>query len=223
MLDPLAQPWQPANAGLLPLPPERVTPTFLRQTLAAPPHPWQGDPPYETELRYPGREGSKIAAAVLVPLVMRDESLHVLLTQRAAHLNDHAGQISFPGGRLESWDASPEAGALRETQEETGLLPEYVEVLGRLPVYQTLSGFSVHPVIGLVRLGFSLSPDHAEVADVFEVPFSFLMNPAHHRLHRAVLSDGQVRHFYSMPWQDRFIWGATAAMLRNLYHLLRSA
>jgi len=174
-------------------------------------------------VRYPGREGTPIDAAVLIPLVIRDDGLWVMLTQRAEHLHDHAGQISFPGGRVESRDASAEAGALRETQEETGLMPEFVEILGRLPVYLTVSGFAITPVVGLVRPGFTLTPNSVEVAEVFEVPFSFLMDPAHHRLHCARLPDGSERHFYSMPWQDRFIWGATAAMLRGLYHVLRRA
>jgi len=223
MFDPLAQPWQRADAGLSSLPVDRMEPDFLRRTLAAPPVSWPGDPPYETELRYPGRDGPPVAASVLMPLVMHDDGLRVMLTQRAAHLHDHAGQISFPGGRLESWDASPEAGALREAQEETGLASEYIDVLGCMPTYLTATGFSVTPVVGLVRPGFSLTPDSVEVAEVFEAPFPFLMDPANHRLHCAALPDGRTRHFYSMPWQDRFIWGATAAMLRNLYHLLRNA
>lgn len=223
MFDPMAQPWRPAGDGLAPLSADCLAPDFLRRTLGSPPASWEGDPPYEASMRYPGREGPLVAAAVLVPIVARAETPKVMLTQRSAHLNSHAGQISFPGGRLESWDASPEAGALRETQEETGLAPEYVEVVGAMPEYRTVSGYSVTPVVGLVQPGFTLSPDSFEVADVFEVPLAFLMDPANHRLHTAVLPDGRERHFFSMPWRDRFIWGATAAMLRNLYHLLRSA
>jgi len=223
LFDPQAQPWRPAGAGLLALTADRLTPAFLRRALAAQPASYPGDPNHEAGLRLSGREGPWIDAAVLIPLVMRTAALQLMLTQRAAHLNAHAGQICFPGGRLESWDASAEAGALREAQEETGLAPEYVEVLGCLPVYQTVSGFSVTPVVALVRPGFTLVPDSVEVADVFEVPFAYLMDPAHHRLHRIASADGSIRHFYSMPWQDRFIWGATAAMLRSLYHLLRSA
>jgi len=223
MFDPLAQPWQRADAGLSALPARRMEPDFLRRTLATPPKSWPCDPPGDTAFRYVGREGPLVAAAVLIPLVMHNDGLCVMLTQRAAHLNAHAGQISFPGGRLESGDASPEAGALRETLEETGLAGEFVEVLGGMPAYVTASGFSVTPVVGLVHPGFSLTPDSTEVADVFEVPLPFLMNPANHRLHCVALPPEQTRYFYSMSWQNRCIWGATAAMLRNLYHLLRSA
>ncbi|MBM3388623.1 MAG: CoA pyrophosphatase [Betaproteobacteria bacterium] len=173
----------------------------------------------DTELR---------AAAVLMALVRRPEGLTVLLTQRTAHLKAHAGQISFPGGRLEADDASASAGALREAQEEVGLAPEAVEVLGQLPAYRTVTAFEVTPVLAWVQPPLNLKPDPHEVQDIFEVPLDFLMNPAHHRRHCAVLQD-RTRQFLSMPWRGRglsgeerefFIWGATAAMLRNLYHLL---
>jgi len=162
-------------------------------------------------------------AAVLVPLVRRDEGLSLLLTRRTDHLRDHAGQISFPGGRVELQDDGPVATALRETQEEIGLSRAYIDVVGQLPVYSTVTAFQVTPVVALVRPGFTLTLDGAEVAEVFEVPLAFLMNPAHHRHHRVEL-DGKERRFLSMPWQgperEYFIWGATAAMLRNFYRLL---
>jgi len=220
--DPTVQPWVPADAGLPALAGDRLAPQALRRVLAAPPR-WQAEPPFEAQLRHPGREGPPVQAAVLIPMVMRDDAVSVMLTRRAAHLHDHAGQISFPGGRIETFDASPEAAALREAQEETGLPLEYVEVLASMPPYVTATGFSVTPVPGLVRTGYRLAPDAFEVAEVFEVPLPFLMDPSNHRLHHARLPDGRERRFYSMPWQDYFIWGATAAMLRNLYHLLRSA
>jgi len=162
-------------------------------------------------------------AAVLMPLVRRDEGLSLLLTRRTDHLRDHAGQISFPGGRVEPEDDGPVATALRETQEEIGLPREFIRVLGQLPVYSTVTAFQVTPVVALVEPGFTLTLDAFEVAEAFEVPLAFLMNPANHRHHRFEFG-GAERRFLSMPWQgperEYFIWGATAAMLRNLYRLL---
>ena len=163
-------------------------------------------------------------AAVLLPLVMR-ERLHLLLTQRTAHLSTHSGQIAFPGGKVDATDADATAAALREAEEETGLSREHVEVLGTLPQYITGTSFFITPVVALVRPGFALQPNPHEVDDVFEVPLDFLMDPVHHRRH-AYEWDGVVREWYSMPYQDgpreRFIWGATAGMLRNFFHLLRA-
>lgn len=161
-------------------------------------------------------------AAVLIGLVQRDDGLSVLLTQRTAHLHDHAGQISFPGGRVEPEDIDAPATALRETQEEVGLGAAYIEVLGCLPTYLTGTGFSVVPVVALVSTGFTLKPDAFEVADVFEVPLAFLMDPSHHETRRASVGE-LVRHFYTMPYNNYFIWGATAGMLRNLYRFLAAA
>ncbi|OWT70242.1 MULTISPECIES: CoA pyrophosphatase [unclassified Achromobacter] len=217
--DPASTPWVVANDGLPALPLARLSEQALRDHLTGEGS-WSVQLPLNDDTRYPGREGTPVMAAVLVPLVTRPDGVYVLLTQRAAHLHDHAGQISFPGGRIEDSDASPVAAALREAQEETGLTPDYVEVLGTMPRYMTATGFSVIPVVGLVRPGFTLAPDAFEVAEVFEVPLSFIVDPANHRLHRAELPDGRVRQYYSMPWGNFFIWGATAAMLRNLYYLL---
>ncbi len=165
-------------------------------------------------------------AAVLVPLVQREAGLNLLLTRRTDHLRDHAGQISFPGGRVEPEDDGPIATALRETEEEIGLSRQHIEVIGQLPVYSTVTAFQVTPVVGLVEPGFTLKLDDFEVAEAFEVPLAFLMNPAHHRHHRFEFA-GADRRFLSMPWQgeerEYFIWGATAAMLRNLYRLLSGA
>lgn len=162
-------------------------------------------------------------AAVLLPLVRRDAGLNLLLTRRTDHLRDHAGQISFPGGRVEPEDDGPVATALRETEEEIGLSRQHIEVIGQLPVYSTVTAFQVTPVVGLVEPGFTLKLDDFEVAEAFEVPLAFLMNPAHHRHHRFKFA-GAERRFLSMPWQgegrEYFIWGATAAMLRNFYRLL---
>mgnify|MGYP006267586821 CR=1 FL=1 len=159
------------------------------------------------------------AAAVLVPIVLSNAGLTILLTQRTAHLNDHAGQISFPGGRAEASDADALATALRESEEEIGLSSNLVEHLGNLPDYLTVTGYRVTPVVGLVTPQEVYKPDPFEVADIFEVPLEFLMNPANHQLREWVGPTGK-RRFYAMPYEDRFIWGATAGMLRNLYHFL---
>lgn len=164
-------------------------------------------------------EGSFTPAAVLVPIVAREDGLQVLLTQRTLHLNHHPGQISFPGGRMESSDTGPVMTALRETQEEIGLSSEQVELLGRLPEYRTGTGFAVTPVVGLVRPPLSLTLDAFEVAEVFEVPLGFLLDPLNHRRHRMEYQ-GRMREYYAMPYGERYIWGATAGMLVSLSRLL---
>ena len=164
--------------------------------------------------------GKVTRAAVLIPLVLKKDGLWVLLTQRTNHLRDHAGQISFPGGRMDPGDDGPEDTALRESQEEIGLDPSRVEIIGRLPEYLTVSGYSVTPVVGLVEAQAEYVLDPFEVADVFEVPLEFLLDPANHQV-RLWQSEQGGRRFYSMPYENRFIWGATAGMLRNLYHLLK--
>jgi 8-oxo-dGTP pyrophosphatase MutT (NUDIX family) len=161
-------------------------------------------------------------ASVLIPLVQR-ERLHVLLTLRPAHMNSHSGQIAFPGGKADPEDIDAVATALREAQEEVGLEPEFVQVLGSLPIYTTGSAFIVTPVVALVNPEFRLMPNADEVADVFEVPLDFLMDPVNHR-HHVVDWEGASRHWLSMPYWDghteRFIWGATAGMLRNFYRFV---
>lgn len=153
-------------------------------------------------------------AAVLVPLVDRPEGLTVLLTQRTDHLVHHGGQISFPGGRVEEHDADPVETALRETEEEIGLERRFVEIIGFLDLYQTVTGFLITPVVSFVTAGFELRPDPFEVAEVFEVPLSFILDPRNHEL-RSRLYQGHERHFYVLPYENRYIWGATAAMLVN--------
>lgn len=157
-------------------------------------------------------------AAVLVPIVQR-ERLTVLFTKRTSHLKAHAGQVSFPGGRAEPGDASREFTALREAQEEIGLAPERVEILGRLPDYHTRTGYLVAPVIGLLTPPFELVPDPREVDEIFEVPLAFLLDPANHRRQTRELQ-GRTVGFYEMPYEGRYIWGATAGMIVNLCRLL---
>jgi len=161
-------------------------------------------------------------AAVLVPLVSRGAGLTILLTQRTDHLYDHAGQISFPGGRCEAGDASPVATALRETFEEIGLPQSHVEVLGSLPEYTTVTGYRVTPVVGLVSSPPTLSLDAFEVAEAFEVPLAFFLDPGNHQ-RNTLQYQGRTRHYYAMPYEQRYIWGATAGMLMNLYALLTAA
>lgn len=160
------------------------------------------------------------AAAVLVPIVEHEDGLTVLLTRRTDHLADHAGQVSFPGGRIEPEDIDPEHAALREAQEEVGLPPEQVELVGRLDIYRTRTGFEVVPVVGLVRPPLRLTADPYEVAEVFEVPLSFIVDPANHELHSREWR-GAKRSFYVLPYEGRYIWGATAGMLVNLAQVLR--
>ena len=158
------------------------------------------------------------AASVLVPIVTRDE-LTVLFTQRTAHLRAHSGQVSFPGGRAEPEDPTPEFTALRETHEEIGLAPERVEVLARMPEYLTRTGFRVTPVVGVVVPPFDLVPDRREVDAVFEVPLAFLLDPANHRRETRELA-GRTVGYWVMQYGERRIWGATAGMLVNLYRML---
>jgi 8-oxo-dGTP pyrophosphatase MutT (NUDIX family) len=160
-------------------------------------------------------------AAVLVPIVRRDQ-LMVLFTKRTTHLKAHAGQVSFPGGRAEPGDATPEFTALREAQEEIGLAPERVEVLGRLPDYHTRTGYLVTPIIGLVAPPLELVPDPREVDEIFEVPLAFLLDPANHRRQTRVLN-GRTVGYYDMPYGDYYIWGATAGMIVNLCRVLGDA
>lgn len=205
----------------------QLTPQALRQRFANPPD-WQ--PELRQEPSYMQRPPAQ--AAVLIGLTApahKPDELHVLLTQRGKHLSTHSGQIAFPGGKVDSSDASAQAAALREAHEEIGLAPERVQVIGQLPTYITGSAFWVQPVVALIQTGEPLVPNPHEVDEVFEVPLSFLMNPAHHRLHRMEF-EGVLRQWYSMPYLqarepepvERFIWGATAGMLRNLYRFLQT-
>ncbi len=199
----------------------QLLPAALRQRFARPPV-WQ--PEVLAEKRFTDRRTAH--AAVLVPIIEPATAggpATVLLTERAATLSTHSGQVAFPGGRIDAGDASAAAAALREAHEEVGLAPGEVEVIGELPTYFTGTAFVVTPVVALVRRGAALQANPGEVADLFEVPLHFLMTPANH--HRHVLDwQGEQREWFSMPYLDngreRYIWGATAGMLRNLYRFL---
>jgi len=153
-------------------------------------------------------------------LVLREPGLTVLLTQRTAHLANHAGQISFPGGRMEEEDTDAIETALRETEEEIGLDRRHVELLGFLDPYVTITGFLVTPVVGLVTPPFELTLDSFEVAEAFEVPLAFLLDRANHQRHFRTTPQGQKRYYWAMPFEERYIWGATAGMLVNLSEVL---
>ena len=177
----------------------------------------RGDHDLNPELYQPGRRLTP--AAVLVPIVEREAGLTVLLTRRTDHLDDHAGQVSFPGGRIEAFDKGPEAAALREAEEETGLPPDRVRLIGRLDTYVTRTGFEVIPAVGLVTPPFPIEPDSFEVAEVFEVPLAFFLAPENRQRHSRVY-EGKDRLFYAFPFGDHYIWGATAGMLVNLVEVL---
>lgn len=177
--------------------------------------------PHAVVREAPIRMTEPVAAAVLVPIVVRASGLTVLLTQRTAHLRDHAGQVSFPGGRCETQDVTPTDTALRESSEEVGIEPDQVEVLGTLPDYFTGTGFRVTPVVGLVSPPLNLRLDDFEVADVFETPLAFLLDAANYRRESLEVA-GQMRTYWAVPWQEYFIWGATAGMLVSLRESLLS-
>lgn len=215
--DPRAVPLVGVDEHLPPVTAAAQTPEALRRRFAAPP-PWS--PEIVRERKFVEREPAH--AAVLLPIVLRERPT-VLLTERTAHLSTHKGQVAFPGGRSDPGDRDAAATALREAHEEVGLESSWVEVLGSLPTYVTGSSFIVTPVVALVQPDFALQPNPDEVADVFEVPLAFLLDPAHHERH-VFEWQGLRREWFAMPYQDglrqRYIWGATAAMLRNFYRFM---
>lgn len=217
IFDPMQAPVIGTDGHLPAVPFDRLTPEGLRARFRTPPV-WL--PEVRDEPRFTDRHPS--AAAVLVPVVERALPT-VLLTERTGHLPTHAGQIAFPGGKVDADDRDAVATALRESDEEIGLKPEHIEVLGTLPVYTTGTGFIITPVVALVPQHYAVQPNPGEVADVFEVPLHFLMNPANHE-RRETWWDGRHRQWFSMPYREpqreRFIWGATAGMLRNFYRFL---
>ena len=177
--------------------------------------PRSGDHGTDRMLEIIAREQPVRPAAVLIPVVDHPQPT-VLLTQRSAHLNDHAGQISFPGGKIDATDASPLDAALREAWEEIGLERKFVDPIGYLDLYGTTFGFRILPTVARVQPGFKLRINHSEVDDAFEVPLAFLMDPANHQVHSKEFR-GMKRSYYAMPFEERYIWGATAGILRVLY------
>jgi 8-oxo-dGTP pyrophosphatase MutT (NUDIX family) len=202
-----------ARAGLLREPSQAIFDPRLGRALG--PSDWDLNPEFMGDLAVmaPPR-----AAAVLVPVVLRD-TLTVLLTERSHDMPSHPGQISFPGGKVEEGDVTPVDCALREAREEIGLPADLVEPLGYLDSYRTGTGFQISPVVAFVRPDFTLALDTREVLDVFEVPLAFLMDEANHKKDSRAWR-GRQRHFYAMPYQGRYIWGATAGMLKNLQQRL---
>jgi 8-oxo-dGTP pyrophosphatase MutT (NUDIX family) len=174
-----------------------------------------GDRGTDWMLEIVAREKPIRQAAVLIGIVEREQP-SVLLTTRAGHLSDHPGQISFPGGKIDAQDASPLDAALREAKEEIGLTRDFIEPVGYLDVYSTSFGFRILPTLARVRPGFDLTLNTSEVDDAFEVPLAFLMDPANHKQGTKEYR-GRLRYFYEMPYEERYIWGATAGMLRVLY------
>ncbi len=199
--------------------PSLYSESWLRERFATP---WKFEPVTVGDGHLFNRARAIRPAAVLIPVVARDDGLTILFTRRTAHLPEHAGQISFPGGRAEPGDASVRDTALRETIEEIGLVPERVEVLGHLNDYTTVTGYRVTPVVGLVNPPFALRVDQIEVAEVFEVPLAFLLDPANHQ-QNCVVQEGRERRYYAIPYERYYIWGATAGMLMNLYAYLTRA
>lgn len=188
------------------VPPGLVDPNIIPET---------GDPGTDKMLEIMAREAPVRPAAVLIPIVDHDEPT-VLLTQRSPHLKEHSGQVAFPGGKIDATDASPLDAAIREAEEEVGLDRSFIDPIGYLGVYGTGFGFRILPTLARVKPGFKLSINRSEVDDAFEVPLSFLMNPANHQLHSKEFR-GMERSYYAMPFAERYIWGATAGILRILY------
>ncbi|HVG05519.1 MAG TPA: CoA pyrophosphatase [Burkholderiaceae bacterium] len=234
IFEPEAVPHDPAFAATevrgAAVAPGELRVSALRQRFASPPA-WQ--PELRADVRLFNPDQPPRAAAVLIPLIVHAEGTCVLLTKRTAHLHDHAGQISFPGGRVDQSDTDAIATALREAHEEIGLPPAQVDVIGTLPEYLTATGYKVTPVVGLIERPFSPVLDAFEVSEIFEVPLAFLMDPINHERRIFQLDGvGKVsRTFYAMPYatpqraaegRRYFIWGATAAIVRNLYQFLRA-
>lgn len=221
--DPRLQPVVPVRQVLQPLLPGTIELAFINSAFHSAVE-WQVEPLFVDSF---GIDSSNFAdviqAAVFVPLVQRAEGVHVIFTRRASHLYNHGGQICFPGGRIERSDRDAIAAALRETQEEIGVGPEFIQLIGTQPSFLTSTRFTMKPIIGIVRPGFTIKSDATEVAEVFEVPLSVLMDPARHQLHEVCIAGVSHRFYFSISWGSYFIWGATAALIRNFYHYLAAA
>lgn len=219
--DPQAQAAIRASDGLSAIPASIIDAAFIRQAFSR--KMVSEDPvvaAWNKEKRAFHLQNPYIPAATLMPLVQTDKGMGMLLTRRASHLKKHSGQISFPGGRVDAGDKSIIETALRETREEIGVPATSIEVLGMLPEFFTGTGFLMQPVVGLIQPDYVLSINTDEVAEAFVVPLSFLLNPDNHFLHEVPEGVGTVRQYFSMPWHQYFIWGATAAVIRNFYRLL---
>lgn len=221
--------FDPSQAPLLSLPPLPALPLqalqtqFLQQAFSQPVA-WHVDAIFKDDFYpefLPG--SSNVRSAVCIAFTPPTDTPGVLFTRRAIHLHNHAGQISFPGGRIERSDASAIAAALRETQEEVGIAPEYMQYLGQHPIFVTSTRFAMRPVLVQLQAGFQLQADTSEVAEIFEVPLQVLMDPQQHQLHQLVLPDGSSRLYFAISWGPYFIWGATAVLIRNVYHYLAAA
>ncbi len=193
-----------------------MRPEDIRNRLMQPARPEWGHSDFDLTPDARPAEKPLKPAAVLVPIIDRPEGATVLLTRRTAHLSSHAGQISFPGGRAEPEDPSPEVTALRETEEEVGIERERIDIVGRLDTYRTVTNYAVTPVVGIIRPGFAPSPDPYEVAEVFETPLAFLLDSRNHVRHSGWFN-GTPRRWWAMPFGEYYIWGATAGMLMNLH------
>jgi 8-oxo-dGTP pyrophosphatase MutT (NUDIX family) len=202
-----------ASAHLLPQPqPQALDPGFL---------PERGDDQINEAAPTAIEAALARPAAVLVPALARPEGVTLLLTQRASHLRDHSGQIAFPGGKIDPSDGTPLAAAVREAREEIGLSSRHVRPLGYLETYLTGTGYRIVPVVALIDPAAALRLDHREVEAIFEVPLGFLMDPSNHQLHTRMFR-GRPRRYYAMPYGERYIWGVTAGIIRNLYERLYS-
>lgn len=221
--------FDPSQPPLIPvpslpaLPLQALEPDFLAQAFREPVH-WQVDSLFKNSF-FPGflPESPNVRAAVCIAITPSINNPGVLFTRRAIHLHNHAGQISFPGGRIEHSDVSIAAAAMREAQEEVGIAPEFMHYLGQHPVFVTTTRFAMCPVIMQLQTGFQLHADPSEVEEIFEVPLQILMNPQKHQLHQVSANDGSRRVYFAIPWGPYFIWGATAVLVRNMYHYLAAA
>jgi 8-oxo-dGTP pyrophosphatase MutT (NUDIX family) len=213
----------PGSAGLRPLTPDEVAARLAVAPMGGLRRSQDATSRGDHDLN-PGRFPDRplVAAAVLVPLVAHPTGLTVLFTLRTPHLSDHAGQISFPGGRIDPGDHDEKAAALREAEEEVGLAPAQIRLLGRLDTYVTRTGFRVEPMVGLLTPPLTLTPDPHEVAEVFEAPLDFLIDPANRRRDSRIYEGGE-RFYWAIPWKGHYIWGATAGMLVNLADVLRGS
>ena len=220
--DPQVQPLVPLTT-LPAIQQQLLTPEVVEQGLIQQ-VPWQIEPLFADEFvldfaHYPQAK----QAAVCIPVVSRVDGLYVLFTRRAGHLLHHPGQVCFPGGRIEPSDKTAIHAALRETHEEIGIASNYIQAISEEPIYITNSLYAMRPIVALVQPDFQLDKDPDEVAEVFEVPLAALMDPKNHRLHHLPQRARAGRYYFSIQWQQHFIWGATAVVVRNLYHHLRAA